>query len=135
MDLQELFNVFTSQEIAGALSILGESAAGSKAERIEHLIHSGNPVSELLDAFRAEELRNACSGLGVATGRKAEWLGTLSPRQHVFQSFHARADAGLEFELCPDEPLAVRPPNTSVGNFILLRNALANLAIPVNRLH
>lgn len=78
MNLQELFNAFTSQDIADALSYLGQTTAGSKAERIQRLITQGSPLIEILDAFKADTLRSTCVNLGIPTGRKSEMIERLS---------------------------------------------------------
>lgn len=78
MTLQELFNSFTSQEIADVLYSLGLTTTGSKAERIQRLITEGSSPTELLESFSAEALRGVCDNLRLPTGRrKAEMVERL----------------------------------------------------------
>jgi hypothetical protein len=78
MTPEEVFDSFTSQDIASALSYLDQPTVGTKAERVKRLLNGGSPLKELLDAFTAEQLRQACVDLAVPSGRKAEMIDRLA---------------------------------------------------------
>ena len=83
MELKEALDSFTSQDIADALYSLGETTAGSKAERTERLVKAfrddlKGDLAEFLERFTMDALRGACDNLGVERGRtKAEVIKNL----------------------------------------------------------
>ncbi|MBI4339151.1 MAG: hypothetical protein HY680_04280 [Chloroflexi bacterium] len=79
MNLKELLDAFTSQQLGEALSSLGASTAGTKAERIQRFLgvaaKGDEALPELLDhSFSLEAVRDVCTKLGAPTGRKATMI-------------------------------------------------------------
>ena len=124
--LEDLLDHFEAEHIASALGSLDGRVSETKSEMIADLVtvagdlqkQGRDPVSEVLRAFDAEELRRVGASLGVAVGgpdetadRLAERVGFLTWAEKVFGSLDDTASTpGSTPAETEEAPAAIEEP-------------------------